>query len=446
MYILFDGSEPVGVHKRPMKIGKNRQSMRPFSLLIKPASADCNLNCTYCFYLEKSKLYPQTKRHRMSDAVLEKMISTYMATSQPVYYFGWQGGEPTLMGLEFFQKAVDFQRKHGRSGSIVSNGLQTNATLIDDGLARLFSRYKFLVGVSIDGPSVLHDRYRRNIRGRGTHAEVLQGIECLKRHQVEFNALVLVSSANMQRAKEVYHYLCNLGIYHHQYIPCVEFDRDGRSLPYALSGTQWGRFLCEIFDEWIQKDFRKVSIRNFDSILNHMVEYRYTVCHQAGNCNQYFVVEYNGDVYPCDFFVERRKRLGNIMTQSWEALNRSPLYLSFGMLKADWNQRCTGCEYLRYCAGDCIKHRFNGDRNPRTMSRLCEGWQIFYRHALPLLEKIALELLNGRQAALPVYQRQYFDRVPKVEIGRNESCYCGSGKKFKYCHGVGKQKKKKRKK
>ncbi len=149
-----------------VKSADDGYAMTPFSLLIKPTSADCNLNCTYCFYLEKSKLYPDTKRHRMSEAVLESMIAKYMATSQPVYYFGWQGGEPTLMGIDFFRKAVELQKKYGQWGATVSNGLQTNATLINDDLAALFSRYKFLVGVSIDGPADIHDRYRQNAGGR----------------------------------------------------------------------------------------------------------------------------------------------------------------------------------------------------------------------------------------------------------------------------------------
>ena len=162
---------------------------RPFSLLIKPASADCNLRCSYCFYLEKSALYPETAKHRMSDEVLERVISSYMATDQPGYVFGWQGGEPAMMGVDFFRRVTDLQNRHGRAGSTVANGLQTNATLMDNELAAHLSEYRFLVGVSLDGPAEIHDAYRKHVNGTGSHSEVLRGIECLQRNKVEFNIL-----------------------------------------------------------------------------------------------------------------------------------------------------------------------------------------------------------------------------------------------------------------
>ena len=232
-----------------------------FSLLVKPASADCNLRCAYCFYLDRSALYPETKVHRMSHSVLERMISSYMSTDQTVYSFGWQGGEPALMGVEFFRDTTDLQKKYGRPGAVVSNGLQTNATLINDDFAAHLSEYRYLVGVSIDGPAEIHNRYRQYATGKASHTAVLRGIDCLNRHNVEFNALVLVSSANVKRAREVYHYLRDHGINYHQYIPCVEFDVNGQLLPYSITGREWGDFLCEIFDEWIMRDRRQVSRR-----------------------------------------------------------------------------------------------------------------------------------------------------------------------------------------
>lgn len=415
-----------------------QQFSKPFSLLIKPSSADCNLNCDYCFYLEKHRIYPQTKRHRMKDTVLEQMVSSYMNTSQPVYYFGWQGGEPTLMGLAFFEKVVEFQKKYGRRGAIVSNGLQTNATLINDPLAALWSKYKFLVGVSIDGPKEIHDQYRTNIKGHGSHGDVLRGIDTLKRHGVEFNALVLVSASNVQHPKEIYRYLCNLDIYHHQYIPCVEFDNTGQPCSFAISGKQWGAFLCGIFDEWIQKDTRKVSIRLFDSILGHMMDWQYRMCSQGGRCNTYFVVEHNGDIYPCDFFVELPTRLGNILNHTWEELSCSVRYRSFSRQKSDWSNRCKDCDFLRFCSGDCLKHRFYKDRNPQTLSWLCAGWKRFYHHSLPSFEKIALSSLNEHQTSFPHQRRTHLNRLPQIEIRRKDLCFCGSEKKFRDCHGKGK--------
>ena len=378
----------------------------------------------------------------MKDEILERIISRYMKTSQPVYYFGWQGGEPTLMGLEFFKKVVEFQKKYGRHGAIVSNGLQTNATLINDHLADLLSKHKFLVGVSIDGPKEIHDQYRKNIKGNGSHADVLRGIATLKRHGVECNALVLVSSSNVQHAKEVYRYLCDLKIYYHQYIPCVEFDNTGQPCSFTISGKQWGTFLCDIFDEWIQEDTRKVSIRLFDSILGHMMDYQYRMCLQGGRCNRYFVVEHKGDVYPCDFFVEHQNRLGNILNNKWEELSCSAKYRSFGRQKSDWNISCQGCAFLRFCSGDCLKHRFYNCKNPQTLSWLCSGWKKFYHHTLPSFEKIALSWLNERRATSPHRRRTHLTRLPEIE--RNDICFCGSEKKFKYCHGEGKLKKARR--
>ncbi len=360
--------------------------MKPFSLLVKPASADCNLRCAYCFYLDRAGLYPDTARHRMSPAVLERMIASYMATDQPQYAFGWQGGEPTLMGLEFFRTVTTLQQQYGRPGAMVANGLQTNAVKIDDPLAAHLAKYKFLVGVSIDGPPKLHDLYRRTPGDKGSHARVLRGIERLKRHGVEFNALVLVSTANAGRARELFRYLCGLGIFHHQYIPCVEFDSGGHPLPYTISGHEWGAFLCELFDEWTKVERGKVSIRLFDSVLSLMVDGESTVCHMGDTCCQYFVVEYNGDVYPCDFFVEDSTRLGNIMTDSWESLLQSGRYAAFGRQKAAWCESCAHCECLHYCAGGCLKDRAGGPQRP---SWLCDGWKRFYEHALPGLADIA---------------------------------------------------------
>ncbi|HBF39157.1 MAG TPA: anaerobic sulfatase maturase [Firmicutes bacterium] len=364
----------------------------------------------------------------MSDAVLEKMIASFMATEQSQYAFGWQGGEPTLMGVEFFRRVTALQEKYGHQGAVIANGLQTNATLIDDEFAEHLGQYNFLVGVSLDGPETLHNHFRRTVGGQDTHASVLKGIDCLKRHRVEFNALTVANSFNARHPLEIYHYLCDQGIYYHQYIPCVEFGPDGQPLPFTVSAEQWGRFLCEIFDEWYLKDSRKVSIRLFDAILNFMVNRSYHLCHMGGHCSQYFVVEHNGDVYPCDFFVNAQQKLGNINGNSWEQLLTSAQYQQFGAQKADRNPHCSTCKYLDFCSGDCLKHRFYGGQNHRQISWLCEGWQQFYEHALPKFEQLALKILQERDGV---------NKLPDLKLGRNEPCFCGSGRKYKKCHGFG---------
>ena len=410
-----------------------------FSLLVKPASADCNLHCTYCFYLDRRFLYPESGRHRMSDEVLERMIAGYMQTRQQTYSFGWQGGEPTLMGAEFFKKVVLLQQRHGRPGAVVANGLQTNATLVTDDLATHLARYKFLVGVSVDGPEPVHDRYRTTVDGRGSHAAVLEGIETLRRHGVEHNILVLVSASNVERPREVYRYLVDMGVTYHQYIPCVEFDHSGALLPYSVSGEQWGRFLCGIFAEWAPTDTRKVSIRHFDSVLTMMVDGYPNVCHMGRNCCQYFVVEHNGDVYPCDFFVDADLKLGNIMTASWEDLAESPTFRDFGRQKSAWNSGCDECPYVEYCSGDCLKHRLYGSGDPSNLSLLCEGWKMFFSRSLPVFEGLAAEIRGERNHSAEEMRRRALATAAtpyqRNSVGRNDACPCGSGRKYKHCCG-----------
>ncbi len=413
-----------------------------FSLLIKPSSADCNLRCNYCFYLGKGpSLYPETTRHRMSEKVLEATIASYLATHQPQYSFGWQGGEPTLMGHEFFRQVTRLQRKHGPPGSVVANGLQTNGVRMTGDLAAHLARYKFLVGVSLDGPPELHNYYRRTQGNVGSHDLVLRGIDLLRRFGVEFNILTLVNSYNVQHAVEIYRYLRDNRFYFHQYIPCVEFDRHGRPLPYSVAPEEWGSFLCDIFDEWIRADPLRVSIRLFDSILGYLVDGVHNVCHMRDSCCQYFLVEYNGDVYPCDFFAEEGKKLGNIMTSSWEAIANSQSYMSFGAMKAQVHRACKSCEHAILCAGDCLKHRFHRTQDPRQLSYLCNGWKRFYRHSLPGFRDLAQGILRQRATASSPTAPAPREVSPPASVsglnklGRNDPCSCQSGRKYKHCCG-----------
>lgn len=418
-----------GLYTR-MKPAKEQRTVRPFSLLIKPASADCNLRCEYCFYLRKSALYPAESQHRMPDKVLEALIAGYLKTEQPGYVFAWQGGEPSLMGVDFFRRVTDLQQQYGTKGCSISNALQTNATLLDEDLCHHLARYRFLTGVSLDGPPVLHDRYRKSADGRGTYRQVMKGIENLRKCGAEFNALVLVNAENAGYPGEVYRQLCELGIQYHQYIPCVEFDPSGKPMPFTITGEQWGRFLCGIFDQWVSRDINRVSVRLFDSLLAFMLEGTYTSCTLAGHCCQYFVVEYNGDVYPCDFFVEPGRRLGNILENTWEEMQASAAYLDFGALKHRWNPQCSTCSWLAYCSGDCLKHRIYGGMPPENTSWLCPGWEMFYRHAIPSLREIALSIRQKNGGG-----RSVGSLFTDTAFGRNDPCFCGSGEKYKKCHG-----------
>jgi len=370
----------------------------------------------------------------MSDEVLEQVIKKYLSTEQPVYTFSWQGGEPTLMGNYFFKRITELQKKHARQGSQIANALQTNATLITDTLAEHLVHYRFLVGCSLDGSPELHNRYRRYISGRSSHAAVLKGIEILRRQEVEFNILVLVSKANVHKAGDVYGYLVEQGFHYHQYIPCVEFDQNGKTLPFSISGAEWGRFLCELFERWYSGDIDTISIRNFDDILNKMIDNSITACSLAEDCCQYFVIEYNGDIYPCDFFVDKDLRIGNIANTSWETALSSPVYRSFGSQKSEVHSDCRRCNFYHLCLGDCLKHRNRNGLQTVTISHLCTGWKAFFHHSHQSFDSLAKKIKYDQIVQKFGYQSTKHSKdVPSV--GRNQPCPCGSGKKFKKCCG-----------
>jgi uncharacterized protein len=399
--------------------------MESFSLLIKPASADCNLRCEYCFYIDHLKKVK--KKPRMSDKVLETVIASYLQTNQKYQFnFGWQGGEPTLLGLKFWQKVIHLQKQYAPKGAIISNGLQTNGTLITPDLANFFSEYKFLLGVSLDGPPHLHNYYRKTIDQKTTHHLVMRGVELLRKHNVEFNILILVNNENVSKASEVYQYLRNKGFFYHQYIPCVEFDKNNNLKSFSIAGDEWGDFLIEIFDQWIKEDINRISIRLFDSILEYLVFGRYNTCHMNINCCQYFVVEYDGSIYPCDFFVREDLLLGNILEDKWEDIINSSIYIKFGQNKSNWNENCAKCSFINLCHGDCQKFRINNVQDSQTLSVLCQGWKKFYIHALPRLKIIAKKIANGSKI-IPSTQ------LRTKKVGRNSLCPCGSGKKYKNC-------------
>lgn len=333
-----------------------------FPLLVKPAGADCNLACGYCFYREKSALYPDTPHPRMSEEVLRALLRQYPAGS-----IAFQGGEPTLMGEEFFRKAAEWGRG-------VEFSLQTNGTLVTRSLARFLAGQDWLVGVSIDGAEAIHNRYRQRFDA------ALAGYRELVAAGAKVNTLTLVSAANIGHAREIYRFLRDrVGSRFHQYIECTTPER------FAIDGEKWGDFLIELFDTWAgDGDQHRVSIRLFDSLVSQLVYGHASVCQFANTCRNYLVVEWNGDVYPCDFHVTKELRLGNIMEQSLEEMFIGARERMFGERKRDWAGACDRCEFLPFCHGDCPKNR-----DPATrQSRLCAGYKRFFAHALPRLEAI----------------------------------------------------------
>ncbi len=356
------------------------------SLLIKPASAVCNLDCEYCFYLDReADPYKELPGRRMTEETLERLVDGFLFYSYPNSVFAWQGGEPTLAGPAFFEKAAELQQRFGRPGQSVSNALQTNAMLLDERWCRLFREYNFLLGVSLDGPEDLHDRYRYNKQGKPTWRRVMDSVELLQRQKVEFNILCVLSKANVGHAAELYRFFRGLGVQHIQYIPLAEFDGLGQPLPFTITAEEYGRFLCETFDLW-WPDRKKVRIRFFDNIAEALAGMKPGNCTLHETCDSYVVVEYNGDVYPCDFFVERSWKLGNINLDSFAEIARRQQRYRFAAKKTLPHPECQACEFQSVCHGGCPKLRHGPRRRFEDLDYFCGAYKAIFAKAIPRLK------------------------------------------------------------
>ena len=364
------------------------------SVLIKPAGPDCNMACSYCFYREKDALFDGAPVHRMTDEVLEETMRQILAQPVPEVSIGWQGGEPTLMGLPFFEKAVEFQTRFGR-GKAVGNGLQTNGLLLDRDWAAFLRRYKFLVGLSLDGPEEIHDHYRRLAGGQPTWRKTTEAARLLLDAGVAVNALTVVNDRTAGHAREIYEFHRSLGLVHMQFIPCVETDpaRPAQAAPFAATGTSFGRFLAEVFDLWLG-DFRDGApttfVRFFDSIFYRYVDREPPECDLAETCGAYLVIEHNGDVFACDFFVEPQWRLGNVMDGKLVHMLNSARQRGFGARKAELPQECGSCGWLSLCRGGCPKDRLR-DPSDRGLNHFCAGFKVFFEHAEARMKALAEE-------------------------------------------------------
>jgi uncharacterized protein len=376
--------------------------MRPFTLLIKPAGPDCNIACRYCFYSGKTALFGKGK-HRMGGDVLDKLVSSYVKLGFPSSSFAWQGGEPTLMGLDFYKKVVKLQQACGADGQIVTNALQTNGILLDEQWCRFLAEYKFLVGISLDGPKEYHDYYRRSPSGKGTFDEVMAAIENCRRHKVEFNILVLVSNRNVEAADELFDFFREHKIKYLQFVQCVEQDpATGRIAEFGITAKQYGDFLCRIFDRWAEYGPDKISIRTFDSILSYLMAGEHSICTFRPQCNDYIVVEHNGDVFCCDFFVEDRWRLGNILEAPIEQLAADKRKREFSRLKTGISNKCLICRHLDICRGGCLKDRIVTEGDYKAASYFCDGYKRFFDYALPRFSQIAAGLSRRPHRPTPI--------------------------------------------
>ena len=388
----------------------------PVFVMTKPAGSLCNLACEYCYYTEKGKLYPNDPRHVMSDELLEHFTREYIAM-QPTaeVLFTWHGGETLMRPLAFYKRALELQRKYA-AGRRIDNAIQTNGTLITDEWAQFFHDNNFLVGVSIDGPQEFHDEYRRSRTGKPSFRQVMQGIQLLNKHGVEWNALAVVNDYNADHPLDFYHFFKQIGCRYLQFTPVVErFYRqsDGRMLATPLEGATaeladfsvspaaWGSFLCTIFDEWVREDVGETFVQLFDATLAGWVGVQPGVCTLAETCGHAGAMEFNGDVYACDHFVFPEYRLGNIREKSLADMMYSPGQLRFGRAKRDGlTRQCRECEWLFACHGECPRLRFGfSDEGEAGHPYLCTGYRQYFEHAAPYMDFMKYQYQNGKAPA-----------------------------------------------
>lgn len=389
---------------------------RPMYVMLKPAGSLCNLRCKYCYYLEKDKLYKQCKNHVISDELLEKFIKEYIeAQTTPQVLFTWHGGETLMRPISFYKRALELQRIYGR-GRQIDNCIQTNGTLLNDEWCQFFKENNFLVGVSIDGPQEFHDEYRRTATNKPTFVKVMNGINLLNKHGVEWNALAVVNDYNADYPLEFYRFFKQIGCKYIQFSPIVERvvkREDGLTLAPGMQGgdtgladfsitpEQWGNFLCTIFDEWVHNDVGEYFVQLFDATLANWVGQAPGVCILAEECGHAGVMEFNGDVYSCDHFVYPEHLLGNLHTKTITEMMYSEQQNKFAKMKKQMlPQQCKECKFLFACHGECPKNRFLNDKYGNYgLNYLCKGYRQFFEHVEPYMNFMKRELENHRAPA-----------------------------------------------
>lgn len=394
--------------------------MTSFHLMSKPVSYKCNLDCTYCYYLEKEHHFlPSSKGRHMPDKILEQYVKQYIeANSGEHITFAWQGGEPTLAGIDFYKKTLSYQQKYA-NGKAISNSFQTNGILINEQWAKFFKDNQFLVGVSIDGPQEIHDQYRLSNSQKPTHAKVVQAIETLKQYQVEFNTLTVIHSNSLPHAKLIYRYLVDeIRSQHLQFIPIVEYQSansdqlifpsqglQSQATSWSISGKAYGQFMSEVFQSWISRDLGKVHIQTFEDAFAAWLGYEPSLCIHRKHCGNALVLEQNGDVYSCDHYVYPEFKLGNLRTNKLSSMVKSKKQKAFSTDKSKLNHECHTCEFLFACHGGCPKHRVIDIGKKYKKNHLCEGYKHLYQSMKPHLDAMVLD-----------YKQQTSTKSPQARI------------------------------
>jgi uncharacterized protein len=370
-----------------------------FQIFIKPVGATCNLDCSYCYYLGKKDLYPDAAPLRMADIVLERYIKQHIeASTDQKVFFSWHGGEPLLAGLDFYKKAVALQKKYLPSGRAAINGVQTNGTLLNDEWCRYFKSENFVVGISIDGPEELHNIYRLNLGGRPVFSDVMKGHDLLMKYEIPSEILCVVSSGNSGHPHEVYNFFRGTGASYITFLPLVERSHPGNTIvsDRSVKPEDFGFFLSDIFDEWIENDIGRINIQVFDEALREVFNRDHTLCIFKVDCGAVPVLEHNGDFFSCDHFVNPANLVGNIMETTISQLLKSQRQIEFGMLKSKTLPRyCLDCEVRNMCNGECPKNRFcqSPDGEP-GLNYLCPGYKIFFNHCKPFIEALRLTIIR----------------------------------------------------
>lgn len=394
----------------------------PCLVMAKPAGARCNLDCAYCYYLSKAQLFPQAPVPRMADDLLEAYIRQRLeGCAGPATHFEWHGGEPTLLGLDYFRRIVALQQAHRPAGRVISNGLQTNGTQLDEAWARFLAQERFSVGLSLDGPAPCHDAFRRTRGGQPTHAEVMRAFRLLRSHGVHCDVLCVLHAGNVASPLPVYRFFRDLGVTHLQFLPLVQPEGPAGAAPEAIGG-----FLCAVFDEWIRHDLGRIAVQTFDEAFRPACGQPHALCTFRETCGDVVVLEHEGSVYACDHFVDPGHLLGNLRDRPLAELTSAPALAAFGRHKRDGlPARCRACDVLKYCNGGCPKDRIRTEPSGEAgVNALCAAYRRFFRHCRPVLGRLAAHWKAGRPL------RAF---APARPARANEPCPCGSGAKYKRC-------------
>jgi uncharacterized protein len=413
------------------------KASRPYQIFAKPIGSTCNLSCDYCYYLKKDRLYPDEKTFRMPDDILEGYIRQHIETSpDPVISFSWHGGEPTLLGLDYFRKIVGLQRKHQPAQRRIVNGIQTNGTLLDEDWCRFLAAEDFAVGISLDGPEEMHDSYRRSKARNPTHKHAMRGYELLREHRISCDILCVVQAQNVHHPTEVYRFFKQIKAPYIGFLPLVEPqpDIDGGISSRTVPPEAFGVFLCTVFDEWMKEDIGRVKIQIFEEAAGTALGQEHSLCIFKKRCGDVPVIEHNGDFFACDHFVDKEHHFGNIREARLVDLIEGPAQRAFGQAKWDTLPHyCLECDVLPLCNGGCPKDRIL--RTPggeAGLNYLCEGYKRFFTHCRPFLAELsALRHRKPVEGQMP--SRVAVRTQANSRIGRNAPCPCGSGRKYKKC-------------